>query len=378
MGFGFPILQRATQADPASSGHRVGRLQAANIAGCTLGSLVTGLVLLDAIGTSGVFRLLMLVSVVVALIGARATRSSWFAALAAALLAVVFLFPQNERLWRRLHGDPPADDSFVEEDAAGVTALTPQPGGYKLWINGRHNSWLPYGWIHTSIGALPALAHPSPLDVAVVGLGSGDTAWAAGCRSETRHVVVFEVASSQSRLLERVAGQPEMGRLHEFLSDRRVTIVKDDGRRRLRADGRKYDVIVADAIDYDTTMSDALYSVEYYRLVKDTLKPGGLVCVLARTPRIRAAVQRALPFTVTFGRVDLFIASAEPIHLDEDAWLSRLTSRRVIDYLGKARVREIAALVKTAGYGLLLPPNADVNLDLQPKDEFERPLSASN
>jgi predicted membrane-bound spermidine synthase len=378
MGFGFPVLQRATQADPAVSGQRVGLLQAANIAGCTLGSLVTGLVLLDAIGTSGVFRFLALVSVIVALLGVRMTRDNRFAALAATLLLAAALFPANGRLWRRLHGDPPPSDSYVEEDAAGVTALTPQPGGYKLWINGRHNSWLPYGWIHTGIGALPALAHPAPLDVAVIGLGSGDTAWAAACRKETRHVVVFEVASSQSRLLARVASQPEMSRLHDFLSDRRVTIVKDDGRRRLRADGRKYDIIIADAIDYDTAMSDTLYSVEYYRLVRDTLKPGGLVCVLARTPRIRAAVQRALPFTVTFGRVDLFLASAEPIHLDEEAWLSRLQSRRAVDYFGKARVREIAALVRTASYGLLLPPNADVNLDLEPKDEFERPLSASN
>jgi len=85
-----------------------------------------------------------------------------------------------------------------------------------------------------------------------------------------------------------------------------------------------------------------------------------------------------LPFTVTFGRADLFLASAEPIHIDRELWLSRLQSSRAIDYFGKARVREIAGLIGLAGYGQLLAPNADVNRDLEPKDEFLRPLSVSN
>jgi len=375
MGFGFPVLQRATQADPATSGRRVGLLQAANIAGCVAGSLLTGLVLIDAVGTSGVFRLLCAGAVIVALLGLGVTRDRRFAVLAASLLLLALFFPRRETLWLRLHGNPPAAESLVEEDTAGVTVLAPRPDGYSMAINGRYNSWLPYGWLHTYVGALPALAHPDPEEVAILGLGSGDTAWAAGLREETKRLTVFELASSTPRLLARVADRPGMERVRNFVADRRVSLVYDDGRRRLRADGRKYDIIVADAIDYDTAMSNNIYSVEYYRQVKQALKPGGLVCVVAKTPRIRAALSRVLTYTVSFGREDLILAGPEPIHIDQAGWLARLRSPRVVDYLGRGRVREIAALIQQAGYGRAAPPTADVNGDLDPKDEFIRPLA---
>jgi spermidine synthase len=272
-------------------------------------------------------------------------------------------------------GDPDPELTIVEENAASVTALTPQPdGGYHLMINGRYNSWLPFGWLHSVIGALPALVHPNPREVAVVGLGSGDTAWGAGIRRETESVRVFEIASSQPRLLQRVASRPRMERLKQFLGDTRYTVVRDDGRRRLTADRKLYDIIVADAMDFDNSMITYLYSVEYYTLVRERLKPGGLVCVLARTPRIRASVRRAFPYTV-YLREDLILASADPIVIDKDLWLSRLRSEHVIDYLGKARMRDIAAFVAQARYPDPAMRGAveDANGDLDPRDEFGHP-----
>jgi len=59
MGLSFGALQRAVQDDPATSGRKVGLLQAANIAGCTAGSLLTGLVLLERVGTASTLRLLV-------------------------------------------------------------------------------------------------------------------------------------------------------------------------------------------------------------------------------------------------------------------------------------------------------------------------------
>ena len=56
MGLSFPILQRAVHDDPRTSGRKVGSLQAANIAGCTAGSLLVGLVALERLGTPGTLR----------------------------------------------------------------------------------------------------------------------------------------------------------------------------------------------------------------------------------------------------------------------------------------------------------------------------------
>jgi hypothetical protein len=375
MGFGFPVLQRATQVDVVGSSRRVGLLQAANIAGCTVGSLVTGLLLFDAFGTSGVFRFLAVVSALVVLAAPPGTRDRRLAALPAALVVAAVVFPTNDQLWRRLHGAPPVDGFLVEEDAAGVTSLTGDQRGYRMDINGRHESWLPYGWLHSIIGTLAAVAHPAPEEAAVIGLGSGDTAWAAGCREETRQLVVFEIASSQTRLLARVADHPRMTKLKEFLSDPRITIVKDDGRRRLRADPHEYDIIVADSVDPDTSLTTYLYSVEYYRLVKSRLKPSGLICALVRTPRSRAAMHHVFPHRVSF-REDLILASAEPIDIDREAWLARLRSPRVVDYLGLARTRAVSEFIERA-QPAETPSTSEVIRDLEPWDEFLRPLDSS-
>jgi len=59
MGASFPFLQRAVHADLDRLGRRVGWLQGANIAGSTLGAGLTGLVLLQVLGTAGTLRLIV-------------------------------------------------------------------------------------------------------------------------------------------------------------------------------------------------------------------------------------------------------------------------------------------------------------------------------
>lgn len=117
--------------------------------------------------------------------------------------------------------------------------------------------------------------------------------------------------------------------------------MKDDGRRRLHADGRQYDIIVADSVWTDVTMSNNLYSMEFYKLVKDSLKPGGVMCILAKTDRILAAVRRVFPYAIAF-REDFLLVSSEPIVLDKELWLERLKSPGLVDYLGKGRTREVS------------------------------------
>src|SRR5262249_44947746 len=60
MGFAFPVLQRAVHDELASSGRKVGALQAANIAGCVAGSLLVGLLALQRLGTIASLRLVVL------------------------------------------------------------------------------------------------------------------------------------------------------------------------------------------------------------------------------------------------------------------------------------------------------------------------------
>lgn len=377
-GFSFPLLQQATQADPSLSGFRVGVLQSANAVGCAAGGLVTGLVLFDRWGTAGVFRFLCLMALACAAFGYLRTRSRGFLPLMAALAGVWIVFPSNERLWLRFHGEPQSQVKIVEEDAASVTALGPDPDPQmsRIWVNGRFNSWLPYGWKHTIMGALPAFAHERPESIAIVGLGSGDTAWASGVRAETKSITVFEIAGSQRRLLHRIAATNVVGveRLREFLQDPRVTVVADDGRRRLQDDGLQYDVIAFDASWHDTSFAGNLYSEESYALILSRLKPKGLASILATTPRMRATMRATFPHIVDFGD-NAFLVSPDPIVLDREQIAARLQSERTANYIGKARMREVRAFFERAHPVAPSLVRYDLNRDLDPRDEFARPPS---
>ena len=187
MGLSFGALQRAVQDDPATSGRKVGVLQAANIAGCTAGSLATGLVLLERIGTAGTVRLLVAVFGIVVPPGAGPGRGPRRAPGSPGRPPSSSCWPRcprTTRLWKRLHGvtadEPP---SFIGEDASAVSAIFPGEGErWRVTVNGLPHSWLPFEGIHTLLGAVPALIHPAPEEIAVIGLGSGETAWAVACR----------------------------------------------------------------------------------------------------------------------------------------------------------------------------------------------------
>jgi len=376
MGLSFGALQRAVQDDPATSGRKVGLLQAANIAGCTVGSLATGLVLLERVGTAGTVRLLVAVfGLVFLLVRARTAglTRAWLAR-AAALAIVLVALPSNDRLWKRLHGvtadEPP---SFIGEDASAVSAVFPDEGQrWRVTVNGLPHSWLPFDGIHTLLGAVPALIHPAPEEIAVIGLGSGETAWAVGCREETRRVRVFEIAASQHRLLEQVSVVAPFPSLVQLLADPRVTHEVADGRQALARDERRYDVIEIDALYLTSAGSGNLYSVEFFELCARRLKPGGLLCSQKPARRVGLTFAEAMPYALDFG--NMVVGSNEPLTIDPAAWEARLLRPQVarrFDAGAFAGIRERFF----EGRPLRRNPGARIGLnrDLFPRDEFGTP-----
>jgi len=378
MGVSFAALQRAVQDDPRTSGRKVGVLQAANIAGCVLGSLVTGLVFLERFGTVGSMRVLLLVGLVFAAV--RALRLGALPGLgwALALVLVAAALPTPVALWKRLHGVvQERRPSFFGEDATAVTAVLPlETATWRVSVNGLPHSWIPYQGIHTLLGAVPAVIHPAPVEVAVIGLGSGETAAALLSRKETRSLTVFEIAAAQPRLLRAVAGIARLPDLERFLRDERVRIVPADGRNALLRSDRRYDLIQVDALYRTSAYSGNLYSVEFFRLCASRLKPGGVVC--SQTPTRRAALSFAagVPHAIDLGNI--MVGSNEPLPIDLPAWKARLQAPDVLAYFGPEVAEGVLARLAEARppWG---NPNSrrGLNLDLIPRDELSTPVAAA-
>lgn len=367
MGVSFPILQRAVHDDLATSGRKVGALQAANIAGCTAGSLLVGLVCLEHLGTPGTLRLLLVVGLVFAVVGLR-YYGRVFVAVALALAVLAAALPGPDRLWRRLHGVPASVPLvFFEEDATSVVALTPDEGGWRLSVNGKGNSWMPYGSGHTLLGAMPATVHPAPEDVAVVGLGSGDTAWAAAWRPETRSLTVFEIAAPQPKILWRLVGLVDVTDTRHLLEDPRLRIRIEDGRKALEAGETRYDLIETDATWPETAGSGNLYSVEFFAAASRRLKPGGVMCTWAPTPRVAASFRAVFSHALEADGGDVLIGSLTPIPFEPEAWAARAATSE--PYLGAPRTKDVLDAVRKlrpAGPAPTVLPNHD----LFPRDEY--------
>jgi spermidine synthase len=370
MGVSFPILQRAVHDDAATSGRKVGVLQAANIAGCVAGSLLVGLVSLKYLGTPGTLRLLLALGLAFALVGLRFYGRAFFVP-ALLLIGLAALVPGPDRLWRRLHGVPSREALVLfDEDATSIVAVTPDAGRFRLSVNGKGNSRMPYGSVHTLLGAMPATVHAAPADVAVVGLGSGDTAWASAWRRETRSLTVFEISAPQPRILWRLVGLVDLGDTRHLLQDPRLRVRIEDGRKALESREDTYDLIETDATWPETSGSGNLYSVEFFAAASRRLRPGGVMCTWAPTPRVSASFRAVFPHALADPEDEVLIGSLSPIPFAPGEWATRASAAE--PYLGVQRTRELLdALGRLRPAGPV--PSTTLNRDLFPRDEYAVP-----
>jgi hypothetical protein len=373
MGLSFPALQRAVQDDPATCGRKVGLLQAANILGCVAGSLAVGLAGLTWLGTSGSLRVVILIGTGFSLVGLFVYgRRSPFPALAALLVVAAVVVPSGDRLWKRLHG---ADGRslLLAEDATSVSAIVPAAEGWYVTVNGKRHSRIPFGGIHTRLGAVPAIVHAAPRDVAIVGLGSGDTAWAAACRSQTQRLTVFEIAGRQRALLSRMTMHASAADLRTLLEDPRLTVQVADGRHAIARGQKRYDLIEADALWPNAAYSGNLYSVEFFRECASKLRPGGLMCTWTPTRRVVASFRAAFPHVLAPRDRSLLIGSPDPIAVDPAAWQERVLDPHVVRYLGEQKAGETRRFLERLSLATGSEEDVEPDLDLYPRDEFLTP-----
>ena len=382
MGMSFPFLQRAVQNSRAWIGRRVGWLQAANIFGATLGAICVGGLFLHRLGTTGTLRLLIALGGTFLILR---FRGRWIRAglAAASVFVVVWSIPSRNVLWGSLHGAP-AENVVSAEDASGLSVLKNERADFlattMVYTNGLGQSWIPYthvGNVHSLLGILPIMLHDDPKEIAVVGLGSGDTLYNLGGRQETQEIVCIEIVAAEIEALRLLHNRRPYPGLENLFNDPRIRYVFRDGRTYIGSSSKKYDIIEADALRPTSAFAGNLYSYEYFELLRNRLKPGGLVVTWAPTPRIMRTFLKVFPHVLDFDSV--LIGSSEPISIDRDRIRMRLEHPFTQTYYRKIDldVTELAmpfferpmdrVRVDHASYNL-----TDLNHDLFPKDEYAR------
>lgn len=390
MGASFPFLQKAIQSDMQHLGKRVGWLQTANILGSTLGAIITGLLLLRTLGTSGTLKMLVALGGIHLLLWvwvqpAKAARVVLGALALGLTVAVVMITPPGRLLWAKMHGTTPSWVLYTE-DGSGLSFLRTfgtdfdspaETGNANIFINGAVQSEVPYGSRHTQLGLIPAFLHPAPHEIAIIGLGSGDTLFSAGGRPDTQQLVNIEIIASQLVNIRKFNQYRPYAGLQTLFTDQRFRFLATDARAWLMRSDRKFDIIEADTLRPNMAYAGNLYSEEYFTLLKNHLKPGGYAVSWIPTGRTVQTFRSVFPYTANINNW-MFIGSNEPVTIDVAAALERARSPAVQAYYRPAGIDPEAVLHEELDIYKPDPQEQwhgplNTNTDLFPKDEFETP-----
>ena len=120
------------------------------------------------------------------------------------------------------------------------------------------------------MGHLPALLHPAPRSVLVVGFGAGVTAGSFVPYPDVQSIEICELEGLIPPASDQFFGKENYHVLH----DQRTRIVYDDARHYILTAPDKFDVITTDPIHPWVKGTSTLYSKEYYEMVKKPSESG--------------------------------------------------------------------------------------------------------
>ena len=340
MGFYFPLVQQAVQQDSGKIGKRVGLIYLTNILGNTLGSLLTGLILIDLLGTSGSVVLLVVIGLgFLFALRPNLSKNLLTTVLIIISVVVIILFPNNNRLWAALHAVDPQAYFQVAEDSTSVAAIVETDGRGKLLASGQVQANFPYLHIHGLLGSTPALLHPNPERVMIIGLGSGGTPHTIGVNPETKKIKIIELLGAELPVLQKYSQRPAGEPLQYLFSDPRYEIIVGDGRRELIISEEKFDIIEADAIQPWRSRAGMLYSQEFFQEVRERLKPKGFFVQWDVGSGAQQTMRSVFPYVTKVGMAGnlwILIGSENPVPFDKELLLQRLQQPQVISFLEQA------------------------------------------
>jgi len=379
IGACFPIAQKAVHNDPNRVGQRVALLQLASIIGNVSGCLGTGLILLQYIGTPEALRLISLLGLCLILPAIRQKSESspllrrlLPVCIASALGLAVLFSPSSVFFWRHIHQASSNDFFAVTEDSSGVATVMASENFGRLHMNGEFQGSIPYYDIHTLLGALPALLHPNPKEVMVIGIGSTGTAHAAGINPLTERIIAIEIINAELPVLQAYAKTPNGKPIKDFFEDSRLTIIQGDGRQELRRCGSGFDIIQADAVFPWRSGAGLLYSREFFQQEKNCLKENGIAVQWAPTKRVEKTFASVFPYVLLLDS-SILLGSSQPITLDIAKLRHRLaTDLQIQRSMEKARFSLNLDQLSVQKSWTPDSPHllTDLNSDLFPRDEY--------
>ena len=360
-GYQFPVLFALLGRGRKGVARQVGTAYAFNTIGSIAGSVLAGFYLIPLLGAVGSWRAIVLLLAALAAVallvgvraeGRRAIVGGAFAAVATVLAVVstraegptavwrhaaigagratISTYDKNGiRRWKTIMNDRLLWERDGVESSVGLSVSS----GYSFLVNGKSDGAVIVDRAtQTMLALLPALLHPAPKKVFVLGLGTG---MSAGWVSVVEGVERVDVAELEPAIID-VARHAAPAN-HAVLERPNVEVFNGDGREFLLTTEHAYDVIVSEPSNPYRAGIASLFTREFYEMSAQRLAPGGLFGqwvqayeVDSHTIRIVLKTMRTVfPFVEAWQTQSgdfLFIASREEPLIDADVLRRRVAA----------------------------------------------------
>jgi predicted membrane-bound spermidine synthase len=315
LGFLTPMLvDRFSEGDP----DRAGIGYAVNVAGCILGPLVAGFILLPYLDERYALVTLALPWLLVALLLALSRQPGSAKRFTArrVRIFIVILFASLILIFKTQGYVEQFPGAQVRRDSTATVMAAGQGTDKRLYVNGVSMTYLtPITKVMASMSL--ALLDRPPQNALVICFGMGTT---------HRTALSWGIDST---VVDLVPSVPALfGYYHadaaQLLKSPRSHVVVDDGRRFLERTTGQYDVILIDPPPpIDAAGSSLLYSREFYSAAKKRLRPDGILQQwypggdLVTTAAVARALTESFPYVRAFISIEgvgiHYFASRQPI-----------------------------------------------------------------
>jgi spermidine synthase len=291
-GASFPLALAAIALEKGESaddpGEFVGTTYAANTVGAIVGAIGFSVIFVPWLGSRGSERLLIALSIIASLIVLKPLVQYWRTITAVGLgiaagLAAVLAWRVHEVPWlavaygRRMLLATGTGKPLYQGEGMNSSIVVSQLDSGQIYfhVSGKvEASTEPFDMrLQRMLGHLPALVHPDPRSVLIVGFGAGVTAGTFVSHPEIQKISICEI----EKLIPAATSRYFNSENHNVFNDPRTTMHYDDARHYVLTTGDKFDIITSDPIHPWVKGTATLYSKEYFEVVKQHLNPGGVV-----------------------------------------------------------------------------------------------------
>jgi predicted membrane-bound spermidine synthase len=278
MGASFPLISFLALFEPSREGQTVGTVYFFNIMGNVLGGILTGFLLLPHLGTEITLLAFASVNILMVLFsstfaGKTLLVSRRLTAVSALFGAAALFFPRWGQLYETIH-TPPGKEfrTYLEEGVDGIIMTYQNQGRVVNYINGLEHGTRPDPKYYFE--TLEALSFAAKLEeVLIIGYGAGSITELVLKTKDVRKITLVELNSALITNLKK------MSVFSEMLSDSRLDLIIEDGRRFLLRTTDKYDLILMDPLRTTTAYANNLHSREFFELANQHLNYGGVLLV---------------------------------------------------------------------------------------------------